>query len=203
MSITHSSHSDTIMSFVDYFAATIAVGSAVTFGIQKLFSEVDTVKSAVDGRRYIVQDLPDKLEAADRLAKINSNCLQLIQRLRERHPGDPRIESLARRYNPDNVSEGSADSGYTSYSVNKGQKLVICIRHKDQRFADINDVMYVVIHELAHLATNEIGHTKAFWANFRFLLDEATLNGIYSFVDYKNSPKPYCGITLTSTILTQ
>jgi hypothetical protein len=156
--------------------------------------------SSVDGRHYFVQDLPDKGQAADMLATINSKCLKLLQRLQKQFPDDVRVVSLHKRYNPDNISEGSSGSGYTSYSVNKGQKLVICVRQKDQSFADINDIMYVVIHELAHLATEEIGHTKTFWTNFKFLIHEASDEGVYRYVNYRKEPKQYCGIVLTSTV---
>lgn len=189
------------LSFVDYFAATVAVSSLITFGVKKIFSEIDTVKSNVDGRKYIVQDLTDKQKAADYLAKVNSNVQDLINKLITDHPIDRRIQSLKTRYNPDNISEGSSQSGYTSYSVNKGEKLVICIRQKDGKFADINDVMYVVIHELGHLATDEIGHTKAFWDNFLFILKEAVRHGYYEYRNYNKRPVPYCGIQLSSTIL--
>lgn len=189
------------MQFVDYFAATMAVGGAVTYGLQKMFSEVDFVRSSVDSRRYLVQDLPDKAAAADHLARINTAVQTLILQLQDAAKEDERVRLLAMRYNPDNVSEGSPQSGYTSYSVNKGEKLVVCIRQKDGSFADMNDVTYVVVHELAHLATDEIGHTPKFWENFRFLLQHAVGLGLYEYRDYKRAPAPYCGINISSTVL--
>lgn len=189
------------MSFVDYFAATVALGSVVTYGLQKIFSEVAQVKSKVDDQTYIVQDLDDKQEAADYLAKLNLVLGGLLDCLSQKFPKDERVELLRRRFDPRNVSEGSSKSGYTSYSVNKGEKIVVCIRQTDNKFVDLNDVLYVVIHELAHLATNEIGHTPTFWKNFSFLLQNAIDCGLYEYRNYQKKPTPYCGINLSSSIL--
>jgi WLM domain len=62
------------------------------------------------------------------------------------------------------------ENGYTSYSVNKGEKIVMCVRQKDNSLVPKNVVMYVGIHELSHIMTSDIGHTPEFWDNFKFLL---------------------------------
>ena len=36
-----------------------------------------------------------------------------------------------------------------------------------------------------------------FTLNFKFLLEEAEVINIYTPVDYKNSPKEYCGMDIT------
>jgi len=61
--------------------------------------------------------------------------------------------------------------------------------------------MYVAIHELAHLMTKEVGHTTTFWQNFKFLLQEAITINIYKDYDFNKKPKDYCGIKITSSIL--
>ena len=58
--------------------------------------------------------------------------------------------------------------------------------------------MFVTLHELAHLGTDEIGHTPTFWDNMRFFVDESVDVGIYTKVDYKTKPVDYCGITIKS-----
>ena len=56
---------------------------------------------------------------------------------------------------------------------------------------------FVGIHEVAHIMTKSIGHTKEFWQNFKFLLKNAAKIGIYTPVDYKRKPKEYCGMKIT------
>jgi hypothetical protein len=161
------------------------------------------VESRVDGRKYLVQSLPNKQEAADMLANINADILTLIKHLQRKMPDAEITRLLYKNYNPNTISEGSPDSGYTSFSVNKGEKLVICVRHNDQTksFVAKNVVMYPVFHEISHLACPEIGHTPRFWETFKVVLQEAINIGLYTKLDFKNKPEPYCGIKITSSVL--
>jgi hypothetical protein len=61
--------------------------------------------------------------------------------------------------------------------------------------------MFVTIHELAHIMTLSIGHTKEFWSNFKFLLKASVKVGIYDNVDYSKTPQPYCGIEVNDSPL--
>lgn len=170
--------------------------------IKKYYGEVKYIMSKVDNRKYLVRKLPDAQEAADLLAKINKDLSALIKHLVIKYPDDPSIKQLYQNYNPENISEGSAEHGYTSYSINKGEKLILCIRQKDtDKLVPKNTVLYVAIHELGHLMTDEVGHTPKFWKNFKWILKEAVDIGIYNKVDYGKSPTPYCGIKLTSSVI--
>ena len=87
--------------------------------------------------------------------------------------------------------------------MNKGEKIVFCIRSKDekQELVDINTIMFVAIHELAHVMTKSIGHTEEFWNNMKFLLKKGIDIGVYKQHDYKNDPVPYCGTEITDSPL--
>jgi hypothetical protein len=61
--------------------------------------------------------------------------------------------------------------------------------------------MYVAIHELGHLMTEEIGHPQSFWGNFKILLKEAVNLGLYTKTDYAMKPVEYCGINIKSSVL--
>ena len=112
------------------------------------------------------------------------------------------IERLINNFNSDAFSETTPDSKYTSYSVNKGQKLVMCLRSKqDDNLVKENIMTFVSIHELGHLMTKSIGHDPEFWQNMRLLLKIAIDNGLYKNVDFNKKPEPYCGITISDTPL--
>ena len=70
-------------------------------------------------------------------------------------------------------------------------------KHSDSKLIDPNTLLFVAIHELAHVMTNVEGHKQVFWQNFKFLLVEAKEAGIYVPVDYKKNPEPYCGMDIT------
>lgn len=191
------------MGFLDAFVGG-AVISLVALYVKKRYQEVEYVESGVDGHRYLVRRADDSQEAADTLARINARVERLIAHLGLARPGDERTKLMRSRYDRSALSEGGHNSGYTSFSVNKGEKIVMCIRSRDgseengeiERF---NTLMYVVLHEIAHLVTEEIGHTPRFWVNFRWILDEAEAAGVYAKVDYSREPEEYCGININSS----
>jgi len=113
------------------------------------------------------------------------------------------IARLVSNFNPNAFSETTPDSKYTSYSVNKGEKLVMCLRSKqeDEKLVKENIMSFVAIHELGHLMTKSIGHDPEFWNNMRLLLKIAVDNGLYKNIDFNSKPEPYCGINISDTPL--
>ena len=170
------------------------------------YSEVEIVYSKIDGRGYIVKSLPNKKRAADLLAQMNRRLIILVEHMQKNKDqkfNKNDVDRLANNFDPNTISEGTDKSNYTSYSINKGEKIVFCIRSRDskQKLIDLNTLMYVAVHELGHLMTEEIGHPPEFWKNFKILLKEAIQLGLYTKVDYSNSPVKYCGINIKSSVL--
>lgn len=114
-----------------------------------------------------------------------------------------RVNQLTEHYNPRDIYEISPlnTSGVTSYTQDK-KTLILCLRKKEKNESgqnelhDINTVMFVVIHELAHMANGQWGHGTNFWILFKFMLENAVECGIYKPVDYKRYPIVYCGLKL-------
>lgn len=175
--------------FIGYF-------SYVTYYNNKL----ETVKSNVDNRSYIVQSKEDAKEAANLIAKIRKKLLLLINHLIKSYPNDERTVRITDNFNPDKMKEGIDNPEFTSYSINKGEQIVLCLRTKD-KLMDINTMIFVVLHEIAHIATVSIGHTKEFWDNFRWLLEESINIGIYIKQDFEKEPVKYCGMEITDSPL--
>lgn len=67
--------------------------------------------------------------------------------------------------------------GTSSYTINK-YKIYICTEHNGTKY-DTNMLTYVIIHELAHVLTTEVGHGSDFVKQFNKLLDRAYLAGVY------------------------
>jgi predicted metal-dependent hydrolase len=159
------------------------------------------VKSDIDNTEYTVQIKEDAKEAADLIATIKNKLKTLLEHLQKTYgSSDSRIAMLTANYRPERVSEGVDTPGYTSYSVNKGEQIVLCLRNKD-KLMDVNTMMFVVLHEFAHLATESIGHTEEFWTNFKWILEESMNIGIYARQDFKTTNVDYCGIKITSSPL--
>lgn len=165
--------------------------------------QVSRVHSEVDNRDYVVLNLPDQKLAADQLARLRAKLEDFIRHMhinkQHMHTG---IGRMKRRFKAV-ISESKPGSKFTSYTVDKGSKIFMCIRERDEanRLIDENTLFFVALHELAHVMTVSIGHTKEFWNNFRFLLKHAIKDGYYKYHPYHNDPKKYCGTYITDTPL--
>ncbi len=100
------------------------------------------------------------------------------------------------------IYETDPDSNLTSYSVNKGEEVSFCLMSKKtKQLHTINLMMYVAIHEMAHMACPEIGHGDLFKKIFRMLVEVSMEIDIYKFENYNHDPVEYCGMILSSTII--
>ena len=169
--------------------------------IQNWVSNTTYVRSRLDNRKYLVHNLKYKELAAITLSRVRNNLSQLCIKLEQKYPHDERIHRMNSKFNPDSIVETDPKSKHTSYSINKGEKIHLCLRSKDgqQRIVKQNVIMFVALHELAHVMTISVGHTKEFWDNFEFLLREAQSMGYYQETDFNNMPHEYCGVKITDT----
>lgn len=83
-------------------------------------------------------------------------------------------------------------TGNKSYTINK-QKIFMCLKDQTGAYYDMNMLLYVGLHELAHCLCDEVGHTTRFHDIFNVLLHRAHDLKIY---DRFVSPIPqYCTYT--------
>ena len=157
---------------------------------------------AFDGRKYKVRNTKKKKETADALANLNTKVYDLINKLvgatEKEVEYRPAVMRLKNRYNPDTLSEGRIDKRYTSYTVNKGEQMVLCLRTRDDKDAlyDENIVLYVTFHELAHVASVGEDHNEEFHKNFRYLLRKAAEWDMFKKINHSFE---YCGMPVSGT----
>jgi hypothetical protein len=184
-------------------AALLGAGVALVYASTRGVGNLQEVKSTKDGNVYRVQDLPDKQEACEKMAEIRAKLDTLMTKYREdpASAADPRTKVLLDRFKPENMCENDINASSTSYSENKGEKIVVCLRDKipPHKLVETNTVMFVILHEMAHLMTTTVGHTPEFWTNFKKILQDAVAVGIYTPVNYARTPTAYCGMTITDS----
>lgn len=180
-------------------------------------NDVVYVKSNVDNNTYIIRrghskDQKYLQDSADILAHINQRIILLITHLDAKfitnNDINHNIEKLKTSFNHSILSEAAIDKRYTTFTVNK-QDMHICLRTRDshEKPYDINTLMYVILHELAHLCNYNkegdpiTGHGDEFKKIFKFLVKEAINLQIYEYIDYQLQPKEYCGIMITTQIV--
>ena len=161
-----------------------------------------------NGNSIYVRDMPDKETSASLLSKL----IDIMYIVRDYVIENKTmyvdyieyIELLNKNFSKTitSIYENKIDSELTSYSVNKGEEIVFCLRCKiTKNLHHINLLVYVAIHEMAHCACPEIGHPPLFNKIFKFLLQETVKLNLYYYENYSVNPVSYCGMNLYSNIL--
>lgn len=166
------------------------------------------VTAEFNGQIYMVQEHADKMKAVDLLIKLKKDLTIITQKALERAKLEENreyieyVSTIISRLTTVYIREVEKDSPYTSYSVNKGEELVFCLRNKKSfEFYEYNKILYVAVHEIAHIGCPEIGHTKLFFEINKYLLETAKNSSMYEFIDYNTNPEEYCGIEINTNVL--
>ena len=167
----------------------------------KDLENLEMQKSSLNGRSYGIQEmLPNADDAADVIAKLDIFIDKFVAYLDGKYPNDKRVKRLVYRLHDTKIEESPFKDGTSSYTINKGELMALCVREKNKSkdFHDYQTLLFVVIHELAHVASVTKGHNAEFLKNFKWLLIEADESGMYYPQDYSTSPITYCGVKVTN-----
>lgn len=172
------------------------------------YGNVTYVESYYDGNNYLVQNTEYKEESAVLLSKLIERMKFLREHLKENiekySDFKEYINLLSKNFNDFRTSiyEGNGENNMTSYAVNKGEEVVFCLHSKNtNKLHDINLLMYVAIHEMAHMACPEVGHGDLFKKIFNFMTLTAIDLKIYTKIDFELNNQEYCGMMLTTSIV--
>lgn len=182
---------------------TLFTKTMAMLGSNSQFPLVD-IQSKIDGRTYRVRDMSDKHEAADLMARVRQKIDKLYLFLKENFTNKPQVKQLLNNFVPDpsRFEESTPAAEHTSYSVNKGEKVHLCLRQREggnENLVQENVMVFVSLHEMAHIVTPTLGHGPDFWNNFAWILKQAEEIGIYKYQDFKAHPVSYCGISITDS----
>ena len=172
------------------------------------FRSMTFLKSPLDNDYYMVRDLSDKDTAVIMLSTIKLNIIKLNDYLVNNKNDKYKeymlyIEQLDYKIKSVTIAESKESSTSTSYSVNKGDELVFCLRSKKEwnKFHNFNTIMYVALHEISHIACPEYGHGLLFKKIFVFITQVSIELNIYVQIDFNKNPEEYCGIYITESII--
>jgi len=203
-----------ILKLYDYGLAVI-VAAVIVFCFwfaKRETRELEPIVSGVDGESYGVLDrYQDRAQAADLLAAVNANIMKVLEHLKAKYLINNvgaraqykfRLIDIAHRaltgYNFEVIEENDPLFGTgTAYTVDKGHKLVFCVR--DKRTHQLHSerlLTFIALHELSHVGNATFGHNVDFWETFKFILHEAQLAGVYEPVDFAANNDVYCGLVI-------
>lgn len=184
------------------FLIVVVVGAYLALRMRTSKFPMAYVEASVDNKRYYVRNLPDKEEAANRLARIRINLCKLKNYMGEKYSNIPFVKQLIENFNceADQFSESTPEAVHTSYTVDK-EKVFMCLRQRNDKeeLVSENVLTFVALHEMAHMGTSTIGHSPDFWNNFAWLLQRAEELKIYEYTDFASHPVEYCGVHITDS----
>lgn len=191
-------------------------------------SEAKTVPvGAFNAKQYVVNNLKGKHEVAEKIAMVDEMIVRLIDAAEtdaaetdaaqtdaaqtETNSAAAKgmstfIGRLRERYKRTILKENESlkpDSNMTSFSVNKGEMIVFCVRNPSDPYTliDDNTLKYVAIHEISHIACPETGHTPLFRDIYQYLVRLAIKQRLYVYENYAANPKNYCGIVIRQSVV--
>lgn len=94
---------------------------------------------------------------------------------------DQKLEDLKQKLSiaiPE-IRKVSLSGSNKSFTINK-EHIFICTKDEKGQYYSDNMLVYVLLHELAHVQCDEIGHTAKFTRIFKELLDRAENAGLYN-----------------------
>jgi len=169
-----------------------------------LFQDTDSIeefkKIQHNGKFFeVLDEMNNQGKAVRFLEKIDRRISHFVKHLEEKHHNDKRIKRFSKLKHR-KIIEPELIKGTSSYTINKGEILAFCVRlkHNNTIFHDEEILDFVIIHELAHVISKSIGHTREWLSNFKFLLQSLAESNLYIPVDYSKKNDNYCGVKVTN-----
>lgn len=93
---------------------------------------------------------------------------------------DPKIDILKNKLSSaiPEIRNIKISGSNKSFTINK-KEIFLCLKDDNNEYYSDNMLVYVLLHEVAHVLCDEIGHTDKFKDIFRSLLRRAELDGLY------------------------
>ena len=162
-----------------------------------LFSNDGLIKTKASNNKIYYTQKHKAEEAANILSIVDKFKKNLIKYLIKDHPENIKIKKLNREIKIKEIPEKY--NKYIGYTINK-QTLYICLRKNQDNFeTNMNALYFIVMHELAHVISTTLGHTREFWENYKLILRTGIKHKLYNYKNYYVKPVKYCNKMINST----
>lgn len=176
---------------------TIALGTlgALVFkeNIEKS-AKIDVV-SPVNNKTYAVIRMGDYVAAADMLAALEDKARGFIAAASAKYPKDNTIKRI-QKFWTGTISE-IPQSDTIAYALDK-KDIFMCVRDNAGNIQKLDDLLFVLLHELSHIMNSSFGHDNSFWKQFKKTLEMANELGYLPYVNYDNYSVTVCGKTINA-----
>ena len=139
------------------------------------FSNVQVISSS--NRSFQVLDEKDAQSATELLSQVSVSMDHFLTDISQSYPTHMGLDRIRKQWSYQKLAEGRYDQpNITSYTVNKGERIVLCLRSSQGKLHQENLIFYVLLHELAHimsLSTSTEYHNQEFKDNLNWLVTQA------------------------------
>ena len=159
----------------------------------------DTTKylKAKNNKKYKVQENENSLKKVEMLSILDTRIRKIVKHMKDNKLPSEKIAN--RTYSRLEISElreiPKHESG-AGYTINKGH-IYLCLS-KNDKLNNIEDVMFVLLHEVGHTMSESTGHGTEFKNNFDFVVKLAVQLNLWVKKDYSEDHTDICGIEVTN-----
>lgn len=143
------------------------------------------------------KNLKDKAEILYELKKRMDTLVEYMKH--NNIPDSISANRLSNRFKNTELRETSLFETNTGYTLNKGKEIRLCLNKIGNYDYNTNIIMFVLLHEMAHIMSNSYGHNEEFTYNMDKIVKTAAKIGIYTPIDYSINPVTYCGTYITNS----
>lgn len=104
------------------------------------------------------------------------------------------------RFHNTRIQEVNSGETSVAFTINKGRSIHFCLDSVNNE-SKYQTLLFIAIHELAHVMSVSYNHTPEFHRNFKKLLILAAKHGIYTPQCFNKNPVTYCGTYIGTTPL--
>lgn len=174
--------------------ATIALGTLGAL-IFKDHIENAEVVSPINNKKYRVLKRENYIDAANTLAALEDRARSFIAEASTKYPNDVTLNRI-QKYWTGTISE-IPQTETIAYALEK-KDLFMCVRDNNGNIQNIDDLLFVLLHELSHIMNLSYGHDERFWKQFKKVLEMANELGYLPYENYDKKSVMVCGKEITS-----
>ena len=169
-----------------------------------VFNDNRILVEAYDNNKYLVVKAEDKnllKQKADTLAKLKKVALTLANKMKtNKIPTAEVANRLYTRLNKIKFTEPKMGDESTAYTLNKDQEISICLIDKiTLKIIEFELLVFVLLHELAHVMSVGLGHGEEFQRFFSFIVKLAIKLGLWKDLKFEKENKDICGTMVTTS----
>lgn len=114
-------------------------------------------------------------------------------------PNNISASRLSERFKNTELRETGLFETNTGYTLNKGREIRLCLNKSSKADYNTNIIMFILLHEMAHIMSYSYGHNDEFTYNMDVIVKTAVKLGLYTPIDYSINPVTYCGTYVTNS----